>query len=63
MGLLRYPLTAVGDGVYRGPAWLSVCSQRRMTWQALVRVESERGVLQAPFRFDTVFQRGFSVLE
>lgn len=61
MGLLRYPLEAVGGGVFRGPAWLSVCSQRRMTWQALVLVDEGR--YMAPFRFDTEYRRGFSIME
>jgi len=52
MGLLRYPLSAAGEGVFRGPAWLSVCAQRRMQGQILV-----------PFQFDTEYRRGFKMLE
>lgn len=63
MGLLRYPLSRVAEGEFRGPAWLSVCSQKRMTWQALVRVESRRGQILVPFRFDTEYRRGFKMLE
>lgn len=61
MGLLRYPLEPAGGGVFRGPAWLSVCSARRMTWQALVMVDGGR--YQAPFRFDAEYRREFSLLE
>ena len=61
MGLLRYPLEAAGKGFFRGPAWLSVCSKRRMTWQALVVVDGGR--YRAPFRFDTEYRRGFSIVE
>jgi len=61
MGLLRYPLEALGEGVFRGPGWLSVCSQRRMIWQALVVVDGGR--YQAPFRFTAEYRRGFSILE
>jgi hypothetical protein len=63
MGLLRYPLSAVGEGVFRGPGWLSVCSQRRMTWQALVWIEGPQGVIRVPFYFDAEYRRGFTVLE
>ena len=61
MGQLRYPLELAGERVFRGPAWLSVCSQRRMTWQALVVVDGGR--YKAPFRFETEYRRGFSILE
>ena len=61
MGLLRYPLQAAGRDVFQGPAWLSVCSQRRMTWEALVVADGGR--YTAPFRFDTAYRRGFTITE
>lgn len=61
MGLLRYNLEPAGRGVFRGPAWLSVCSARRMIWQALVVVDGGR--YEAPFQFDTEYRREFSLIE
>ncbi len=61
MGLLRYPLQAAGRDVFQGPAWLSVCSQRRMTWEALVVADGGR--YKASFQFDTAFWRGFTITE
>ncbi len=63
MGLLRYSLSETGTGVFRGRAWLSVCSQRQMTWQVQVRVDGPQGLVLAPFRFDTVYRRGFTLVE
>lgn len=60
-GRLRYPLQAAGRDVFQGPAWLSVCSQRRMTWEALVVADGGR--YTAPFQFDTEYRRGFAITE
>lgn len=39
---------------YFGEAMLPVCVRDRMTWEALVLVETAEGLLGAPFRFETL---------
>jgi hypothetical protein len=53
MGYNRVGLTPVGAGAFEGEAILPVCVRDRMTWEALVLVDTSAGLLGAPFRFDT----------
>ncbi|KAA6185331.1 hypothetical protein F2Q65_09190 [Thiohalocapsa marina] len=39
---------------YRGGAMLPICVRDRMTWEARVLLHQPRGILAAPFRFETV---------
>ncbi|MDJ0740286.1 MAG: hypothetical protein QNJ91_11245 [Gammaproteobacteria bacterium] len=52
MGLNRTRLAATAAGTWRGETILPVCSQRRMEWEAAVRVAGAEW-LEAPFRFHT----------
>lgn len=62
MGTLVYPLDSSGDGLFSGRASLSVCSQRRMTWQAAVVVEAEGVRYEVPFYFDTEYRSKFDFI-
>jgi len=57
MGLNRFELKPTGDGVFSGTGLLPVCIRNRMLWQATVYAEADRGLIAAPFRFETVRQR------
>lgn len=54
MGFNRVSLSQVSPGRYRGQGMIPVCVRARMTWEARVLVHTPRGLLAAPFRFDTV---------
>lgn len=53
MGFNRVSLTAVGDGRYAGGGMLPTCVRDRMAWEAKVLVEGPKGLVAAPFRFET----------
>ncbi|KAA3621768.1 MAG: hypothetical protein DWQ08_13625 [Proteobacteria bacterium] len=53
MGFNRPELSASGDNRFEGRATLSVCTLDRMYWRATVLVDTDGGVLTAPFRFVT----------
>lgn len=53
MGFNRVRLAAVGDGRYAGEGMLPTCVRDRMAWEAKVLVEGPRGLVAAPFRFET----------
>lgn len=52
MGLNRTVLQDDGEGVWTGETILPICSQRRMEWEAAVRLQADSW-LEIPFRFDT----------
>ena len=54
MGFNRPQLTASGDHRFIGTTVLPVCVRDAMEWEATVLIDSERGLLAAPFRFITV---------
>jgi len=43
---------------FAGTGMLPVCVRARMTWEARVLLHTERGLLAAPFRFDTFLAYG-----
>lgn len=53
MGYNRVKLLPAGSGRFEGEAMLPVCVRERMTWEAQVLLQTPRGLLSAPFRFDT----------
>lgn len=54
MGFNRAKLAdAVGRDGFRGEGVLPICIARRMDWEARVMLETDRGLLIAPFRFHT----------
>ncbi len=54
MGFNRPVLMADGPGRFRGETRLPVCIRKAMEWEARVLLESDRGLVSAPFRFITV---------
>ena len=57
MGFNRTELLAAGAGRYGGNIVLPVCVRNRMEWEARVMVETDAGIMVAPFRFETVKNR------
>ena len=53
MGLNRTRLEETAQGHWEGETILPVCSQRRMEWEAAVRLDADRRV-EVPFVFHTV---------
>lgn len=54
MGHNRPKLGRSGDnGEFAGEGVLSICTTDRMFWRATVLLETDRGVLAAPYRFET----------
>lgn len=54
MGYNRPRLTETEQGWFSGSAVLPVCVRAWMEWEALVLVHTDRGIVAAPFRFETV---------
>lgn len=54
MGINRFALKKKDPGNYKGSGMLPVCIRNRMEWEAKVLVQTDEGVLVAPFRFETV---------
>jgi len=53
MGFNRPSLARDSAGRYSGSGVLSVCILERMAWEATVLVTTDKGILAAPFRFET----------
>jgi len=53
MGLNRARLDADPEGRFQGQGILPVCVSGRMLWEARVLLETDRGLVAAPFRFWT----------
>ena len=53
MGYNRPALSSLGPGRYEGKGMLPICVRDRMTWEARVLIHGPRGLLAAPFRFET----------
>jgi len=54
MGFNRIKLEAVDGGKFSGTVTLPVCVRNRMDWEADVMLETDAGIIVAPFRFETV---------
>jgi hypothetical protein len=52
MGLNRTRMGPAGDGIWEGETILPICSQRRMEWEAAVRLQAGSPV-EIPFTFST----------
>lgn len=52
MGYNRPRLTGTGDGRFSGQTSLPVCVTGSMPWQATLMIDTGRGSIAAPFRFD-----------
>lgn len=54
MGFNRTKLKAADGGKFSGTITLPVCVRNRMDWEAGVMLETDAGIIVAPFRFETV---------
>ncbi len=54
MGFNRPSLQVQGEGRYTGEGRLPVCVRDAMEWEARVLVQTDAGLLSAPYRFITV---------
>ena len=54
MGFNRSKLKTVAAGKFSGNIILPVCVRNRMEWEANVMLETDAGIIVAPFRFETV---------
>ncbi|MCB1858427.1 MAG: hypothetical protein KDI63_09155 [Gammaproteobacteria bacterium] len=54
MGYNRPRLNRESGARFTGNGMLSVCVLERMQWEATVLVTTEKGVMAAPFQFDTL---------
>ena len=54
MGYNRPKLEPVSKTQFKGKAILPVCVRQKMDWEARVLLQTERGLLMAPFRFYTL---------
>ncbi len=62
MGRLTYPLTTQDGRRFDGGASLSVCTQRRMIWKALVVITAQGKSYSVPFLFDTEYRPRFKLI-
>jgi hypothetical protein len=53
MGLNRTSLTRTPGGLWEGETILPICSQRRMSWEAAVRLDARGQAFEIPFFFQT----------
>ncbi|MDH3354100.1 MAG: hypothetical protein OEL79_02660 [Chromatiales bacterium] len=56
MGINRYIFKQKQDGSYHATVTLPVCVRNRMEWDAQISLETEQGVIIAPFRFEAFRQ-------
>lgn len=54
MGYNRVALEPIGGGAWKGQATLPICVRSRMNWEARVLLQTDAGIMAAPFRFDTI---------
>ncbi|MFW6344812.1 MAG: hypothetical protein ACOC0M_00550 [Halomonas sp.] len=52
MGLHRYPLQRVEDGIFRGEGQIPICTEAVMPWRAQVVIDTGRGRIGSGFDFD-----------
>jgi len=53
MGINRYIFKQRQDGSYQATVTLPVCIRNRMEWEAEILLETEQGIIVAPFKFET----------
>ncbi len=54
MGFNRSKLKRTDKGHFTGKATLPVCTRSKMDWEAKVMLQTEKGLMIAPFRFFTL---------
>jgi hypothetical protein len=57
MGYNRVSLTKETPSGWRGEGMLPICVRQVMRWEATVLLDTEQGLMAAPFRFDTYRSR------
>jgi hypothetical protein len=53
MGYNRVSLSQAAPSRWRGEGMLPICVREVMRWEATVLVDTDQGLMAAPFRFDT----------
>ena len=56
MGINRYVFKKEFDGSYHATVTLPICVRNRMEWEAEIFLETERGIIVAPYKFETIKQ-------
>lgn len=56
MGMNRYIFNKESDGSFMATVTLPVCIRNRMEWDAEVSLETEQGIIIAPYKFETIKQ-------
>lgn len=54
MGFNQIPLQQLAAGSFTGSGTLPVCVRSRMAWEAKVLARTPKGLVAAPFRFETL---------
>ncbi len=54
MGFNRAKLTRENNNNFKGSAMLPICSKNKMNWEARVLLQTDKGMVEAPFRFHTL---------
>lgn len=54
MGFNRSELTLEAPNNYSGKFTIPICVNTRMEWEAQVKLETDKGIMMAPFRFYTI---------
>ena len=54
MGYNRPKLKAQGNNQFLGKAIIPVCVRAKMDWEAKVLLQTDRGLIMAPFQFHTL---------
>ena len=54
MGMNRYIFSKESDGSFLATVTLPVCIRNRMEWDAEIHLETDRGIIIAPYKFETI---------
>ena len=54
MGINRYIFNKEQDGSYRATVTLPICVRNRMDWEAEILLETQQGIIIAPYQFETI---------
>lgn len=54
MGMNRYIFNKESDGSFLATVTLPVCIRSRMEWDAEILLETEQGIIVAPYKFETI---------
>lgn len=54
MGMNRYIFSKESDGTFLATVTLPVCIRSRMEWIAEILLETEKGIIVVPYKFETI---------